>query len=570
MSRFLTDPTAYPYRSGSLFLGLDPVTNAPVGIATERHAITIAGSRSGKGAALLIPNALRWPENLLVVDPKGEVVKETWKAREAMGQQVAVLDPFGAAKTVPARLRAKFNPLAAIDLASPTARDAIRVIADGLVKRHKAEDGDWYDGAVRIIGGVLAFVLESAPPENRTFTAMRRTLLQSNEALYIDAQRMQQCEAFGGLAKDAATAIMAAVTSDRGGEKTHLSMARSSTLWMDQPLMAEAMSASTFDLADLKSGKLSLFLVLPPKHLDDYSTFLRLFVRASINAMMNDEATIERRCLFLLDEFYSLGKLDIVAKSMGLMGGYGLHLWPFLQDLGQLGDLYGENISGTFFSNADAAIFFGNSDPPTLDYISRRIGNLTPSEIVAAPPEQKPFVGWQDARFLESDQAARERLNIEYQNRRAAYDHSMREAGKPRATPSEIARLVGKRDADKISKGAFVFAKAGDVLLVRLAPYFLPLPAPVAYTVNQPQPLNASAPHISQAAPPASVTPARLPPIMAIIANSLGVSVAVACFIVFIVLRLPLPISTGGYAFAAGLSALFGIGFRVWLTTPDK
>lgn len=475
-----TDSAAYPYRSGSLFLGLDPDTNAPIGINTERHAITIAGSGSGKGAALLIPNALRWPHNLLVVDPKGEVANEVWKAREALGQQVAVLDPFGAAKAVPARLRATFNPLAGIKPANPLARDEIRVIADGLVKRHKQEDGDWYDGAVRIIGGVLAFVLEKAPPDQRTFAAMRAMLLQPNEALHADAQAMQHCEAFGGLAKDAATAILAAVTSDRGGEKTHLSMARASTLWMDQKLMADAMAASTFELSDLRFGKLSLFLVLPPRYLDEYSTFLRLFVRAAINAMMDDEATTEmddeattaRPCLFLLDEFYSLGKLDVVAKAAGLMRSYGLHLWPFMQDLGQLRTLYGDDLANTFFSNADAAVFFGNSDRPTLQHVSWMIGNMTAPEVVAAPPEQRAYDAWADKKWFRSEEESREILRADLQNRQNEYQHSMRQEGKPRLTPEQVAALVGKKDGDKVARSALVFAKGGDVLKVRLQPHF--------------------------------------------------------------------------------------------------
>ena len=46
--------------------------------------------------------------------------------------------------------------------------------------------------------------------------------------------------------------------------------------------------------------------------------------------------------LFLLDEFAALGRLEAVERAMGLMAGYGLQLWPILQDMGQLKDLYGE------------------------------------------------------------------------------------------------------------------------------------------------------------------------------------------------------------------------------------
>ena len=49
----------------------------------------------------------------------------------------------------------------------------------------------------------------------------------------------------------------------------------------------------------------------------------------------------EGAVLFLLDEFAALGRLEAVERAMGLMAGYGLQLWPILQDLSQLRALYG-------------------------------------------------------------------------------------------------------------------------------------------------------------------------------------------------------------------------------------
>lgn len=40
--------------------------------------------------------------------------------------------------------------------------------------------------------------------------------------------------------------------------------------------------------------------------------------------------------LFMLDEFAALGQLEMVQTAMGLMRGYGVKLWPILQDLSQL------------------------------------------------------------------------------------------------------------------------------------------------------------------------------------------------------------------------------------------
>ena len=130
-----------------------------------------------------------------------------------------------------------------------------------------------------------------------------------------------------------------------------------------------------FDLRKLKEGNATLYLVLPPDALGPRGTFLRLFVSMTLNVMMSDLAEKDdARCLFMLDEFYSLGSLDIVAQAMGLMRGYGVQLWPFMQDLGQLLKLYGDHLSETFFGNADAHIFLSLihiSEPTRLSLVSR-------------------------------------------------------------------------------------------------------------------------------------------------------------------------------------------------------
>jgi hypothetical protein len=73
--------------------------------------------------------------------------------------------------------------------------------------------------------------------------------------------------------------------------------------------------------------------------------------------------------LFLLDEFAALGRLEPVERAMGLMAGYGLQLWPILQDMHQLRALYGER-AGTFLSNAGVIQTFGVNDHATANMLS--------------------------------------------------------------------------------------------------------------------------------------------------------------------------------------------------------
>ena len=80
--------------------------------------------------------------------------------------------------------------------------------------------------------------------------------------------------------------------------------------------------------------------------------------------------------LFLLDEFAALGRLEAVERAMGLMAGYGLQLWPILQDMSQLRALYGQR-AATFVANAGVLQAFGVNDHDTAKWLSQLMGQET-------------------------------------------------------------------------------------------------------------------------------------------------------------------------------------------------
>lgn len=486
-----------PFEEGDIFLGLDE-RNREIGVRTDRHAITVAGARSGKGACAIIPNLLRWPHNVLVIDPKGENAEKTWEAREAMGSKVYVLDPFESAN-VPARLRASFNPLEGIDPESLTGSADLEVIADGLVKRSDPKHAQWDDGAVTLLAGVMAFVIAEAPDEHRTLKAVRDILLQDRDELYADGQRMKACEAFDGIAQDAGSIIMGAFDNEKGMESDFLSSARRHIKWINIRAMRNVLEESSFALSELKNGKASVYVVLPPEYLKSHSAFMRLFTLMAINAMAKGGSGRGEKCLFILDEFSGLGKMDIVSKSAGLMPSYGVHLWPILQDLGQLIGTYGQEESQTFFGNSDLHQFFGNTDKPTLEYMSFMTGIIGIEEVGAAPDAPMIMGGGQSmvaaaaAQSKDSatrglgaawgamvgglDQLSAAAQSADHQNKMAVYQQKMATVGRARKTPDEMAQLVQCKN-DVVADNMFCITHGSDRILVKPLPYFRKIEVP--------------------------------------------------------------------------------------------
>lgn len=495
---------AHRWQSGSLFLGADDHGN-PVGISTERHAITIAGSQSGKGVGVIIPNLRRWPHNALVIDPKGEAAAETIKEREAMGCPSFVFDPFQTAN-VPAHLRVTINPMSRLNPNSFTIMEDIGVIADGLVMRPDPQAAHWDDGAAALLSGLIAWVLLHYPEDEQNLLTVRK--IQREDDLFAETiEAMRNESRCGGLCQTGASAAYA----KEGGY--FVSNAEKNTRWLDSRAMQQALAQSSFDMDTLKWGNASLFLVLPSKYLKQHGRFLRLFVRTAIDTMQQERGGKIRGndCLFLLDEFFALGYIDEIAQSAGLMAGYGLKLWPILQDIEQLRKLYGKDGAATFFGSADLHQFFGNMDDETLDFISKRIGNYDVHDL---PPE--PQIDLRKVDRMHKDIEAERNptirqgilgaAKIELEYAQGVYHDRIsqfradasRVIGKPRLPPDTISRLIAKPQKGP-SERMIAIVHGGAPLVVRLWPYYMDRPTsapPVALSapmsVQQPEPAKAA------------------------------------------------------------------------------
>jgi len=140
--------------------------------------------------------------------------------------------------------------------------------------------------------------------------------------------------------------------------------------------MTTAMARSDFAFESLKRTPTTVYLVLPTDRLEAYSRWLRLLVTLSLRDMARSLEKPASPVLFLLDEFAALGRLASIERAMGLMAGYGVQLWPIVQDVSQLRDLYNKRI-GTFFANAEVLQVFGVNDHEGAKLFSDMLGQQT-------------------------------------------------------------------------------------------------------------------------------------------------------------------------------------------------
>lgn len=334
------------------------------------HLLTIAPTRSGKGVGAIIPNLLTCDRSVFCLDPKGENTLVTHDRRLRLGP-VHVLDPFGITGTPQAR----YNPMELLDPENPDLAEDAAVLADALVYDPPAHLGEahWNEEARALIAGLMLHVACSRPPSERTLATVRDLLSGSPDEFDGTLAEMQKSTGAAGLVRRAANRHLAKSDREAAGV---LSSAQRHTHFLDSARINAAMAGSDFHFADLKGSRCTVFLVLPPDRIDTYARWLRLLVAQALRELVRTPSQDDPPVLFLLDEFAVLGRLEPIERAFGLMAGYGVQLWPILQDMHQLRGAYGER-AGTFLSNASLLQVFNVADYDTAEWISKSLGATT-------------------------------------------------------------------------------------------------------------------------------------------------------------------------------------------------
>lgn len=334
------------------------------------HLMTIAPTRSGKGVGAIIPNLLTANRSIVCIDPKGENARVAARARARFGR-VHVLDPF----EITDELTAAYNPLDLLNANSPDLAEDAALLADALVYDPPAHVGEahWNEEAKALIAGLILHVVSNRDPEQRTLGEVRSLLTASPEELSATLTEMQASLAADGLVRRAANRHLG--KSDREASGV-LSSAQRHTHFLDSARITRGMARSDFRFGELKSGTSSVFLVLQPERLETHARWLRLLVVQALQDIARTPGNGGAPVLFQLDQFAALGRLEPVERAFGYMAGYGVQLWPILQDMHQLWSTYGER-AGTFLSNAGMVQLFNVADIETANWVSRSIGSTT-------------------------------------------------------------------------------------------------------------------------------------------------------------------------------------------------
>ena len=333
------------------------------------HLATFASTGGGKGVSVVLPTLLAYPGSVCVTDPKSENVHESGEhRRRTFGHRIVKLEPFGTDSDT-------FNVLDTIDETAPDFIDQCRDLAVALVPRTGREtENHFLDSAEGMLQAFIAFVCACQPDrEQRNLQTVRKLL--------ADRGRYDKCVKIMQEAGDVAGGMLQRLGERLGSHvdkelASCLSTVQRTTGFLDSPLIARNTLTSSFDPMELRNGKTSLYLCLPPERLESHAAVLRMWINCIMRTITRGGGDESNRVLFILDEIGNVGRLPILESAVTVMRGVGVRLWFIFQSEGQVKECFGDKAQ-TFLDCIATKQYFAIRSYETCESISRQAGDVT-------------------------------------------------------------------------------------------------------------------------------------------------------------------------------------------------
>lgn len=345
----------------------------------KAHLLTVAPARKGKGISVVIPNLLHWQGSVFVTDPKGELAAVTGPHRERnFGQKVYVLNPWG----LHGLPQHRFNPLGyLVDLYNDEAgrrgltEEVAALALQLLPEPEDARNRFFREGSRKLLRAMMLHLATRGAPERCTLPELWR-LLQNTAKLDAALADMAASDALSGVVADLADDIAGGIERNPESFQSFIEGARQTVSIFDPAgWLADSVGASDFSFTDLKTGKVSVYLVMPPKRIETHGAWLGLLARRAIGDVADAAGT--SKVLFMLDEFANMGKLSGLSESLTLLPGLGVRVWMIVQSLDHLRTVYGKETTNTILSQAEVQQFFAVQDHGLTKMLSEALGQRT-------------------------------------------------------------------------------------------------------------------------------------------------------------------------------------------------
>lgn len=343
------------------------------------NVLICGGSGSGKTRFYAKPNIMNANSSLVVLDPKGEILRDTGHLLENEGYDIKVIDLINMEKSH------CYNPFVYLRDDNDIQRLVTNLFKNTTPKGSQSQDPFWDQAATMLLLALVFYLHYEAPPEEQNFP-MAMEMIRAGEVKEDDDNYKSALDIlFERLAmRNAEHIALKYYRSYHSGSGKTLKSIQITLISRLEKFNLESLAGITqcdeLELSELGERKTAIFAVIP----DNDSSFnfivgmlyTQLFQQLYYQADIVHGGRLPVHVHFVMDEFANVALPDEFDKLLSTMRSREISVSIIIQNLAQLKALF-EKQWESIVGNCDEFLYLGGNEQSTHEYVSKLLGKET-------------------------------------------------------------------------------------------------------------------------------------------------------------------------------------------------
>ena len=357
--------------------------NVKLGLDGKKHrrnlnVMVVGGSGTGKTRFYCKPNIMQCNTSFVVLDPKGENLRDTGNLLKSKGYEIKVLNLIYMDKSN------CYNPFVYIRNDNDVQRLVTNLIKATGIKGAQTNDPFWDTAASMLLSAIIYLLKYEAIPEEQNFSMVMELILAG--AIDEDTEEPSLLDKlFNELeAKNPNHIALKYYHSyHSGAAKTLESIQVTLAAKLEKfniDTVARLTNTDDLELSKLGEKKIALFAIIPDN--DTSFNFIvsilytQLFQQLFQVADNKYKGSLPIHVHFVMDEFANVSLPDDFDKILSVMRSRNVSVSIILQNLAQLKALFQKQWE-SIIGNCDEFLFLGGNELSTDEYVSKILGKET-------------------------------------------------------------------------------------------------------------------------------------------------------------------------------------------------
>ena len=351
--------------------------NVRIGLDGRKHrrnlnTVVVGGSGAGKTRFYAKPNLMQANTSFVVLDPKGELTRDTGYLLEQKGYEVRVLDLLNMEKSH------CYNPFVYLRDDNDVQRLVTNLFKSTTPKGSQSQDPFWDTAASMLLLALIFYLKYEAPPDEQNFPMVMEMLRAGEVREDDDSYQSPLDELFERLEMREPEHIAVKYYKDyhSGSAKTLKSIQITLAARLEKfnlSSLAALTATDELDLPSLGEKKVALFALIPDN--DTSFNFLvsilytQIFQQLFWLADHKYGGSLPVPVHFLMDEFSNVSLPDDFSKVLAVMRSRGVFVSIILQNIAALKALF-EKEWESILGNCDELLYLGGNETSTHKLIA--------------------------------------------------------------------------------------------------------------------------------------------------------------------------------------------------------